>query len=74
MMFNYDNCSAGSVMFVYFSEQLEDTYSSNVKGRNLSLKGSLEEMGPILSPYHTPVISKERHARDCLSKHLGVFT
>lgn len=73
-MFNYGNCSAGSVMLVCFSEQLEDTDSSNVKGGNLSLKGSLEEMGPILSPCHTPVMSKERRARDCLSKHLGAFT
>lgn len=61
-------------MLVFFSEQLEVTDSSNVKGRNVSAKGSLEGMGPILSQCHTPVMSKGRHARDCLSKHLCAFT
>lgn len=61
-------------MFVCFSEQLEDMDSSNVKGRNLSVKRSLEEVGSILSPCYMPMMSKERRAKDCLSKHLCVFT
>lgn len=51
-------------VLVGFSEQLEDVDSSNVKGGNLSAKGGLEEMGPILSLCHTPMMSKERCARD----------
>ena len=61
-------------MFVCFWKQLEDTHSSNVKGRTLSPKGSLEEMGPTLSPSHMPAMSKDRRARECLSKHSCVFT
>lgn len=38
-------------LFVCFSEQLEDMDSNNVKGSNLSAKGSLEEMGPVPMPY-----------------------
>lgn len=34
-------------VLVCFSEQLEDMDSNNVKGSNLSAKGSLEEMGPV---------------------------
>lgn len=61
-------------VLVSFSKQLEDTHSSNVKGRTLSPKGSLEEMGPILSPRHMPAVSKERQARECVCQSIHVFS
>lgn len=61
-------------MPVCFSKQLEDTHSSNVKGRTLPPKGSLEDMRPTLSTHHMPVILKERHARECVCQSIHVFS
>lgn len=61
-------------MLVCFSKQLEDTRSSNANGMTRSPGGSLQEIGPTLSPCHMPTVLKDRHVREDVCHSIHMFS